>query len=152
MPKKSHSEEQMRALRQAEAGAKVSEICREFGISDALFISGGRSTLDWGSASCGNCGSCGRRTASLNGWWRISRWTGTSCKRSCKKSSKASPEARAGALDRGGLRSESTPGGGADENHAQDLGLQQAATPAGRIAAAAARAGGEPGYALAIEG
>jgi putative transposase len=38
MPKKGHSEEQiLRALRQAEAGAKVSDICREFGISDATF-------------------------------------------------------------------------------------------------------------------
>lgn len=38
MPNKGHSEEQiLRALRQAEAGAKVSEICREYGISDATF-------------------------------------------------------------------------------------------------------------------
>jgi putative transposase len=38
MPKKGHSEEQiLRALRQAEAGAKVSDICSEFGISDATF-------------------------------------------------------------------------------------------------------------------
>ena len=38
MPKKGHSEEQiLRALRQAETGAKVADICREFGISDATF-------------------------------------------------------------------------------------------------------------------
>jgi putative transposase len=38
MPKKGHSEEQiLRALRQAEAGAQVGDICREFGISDATF-------------------------------------------------------------------------------------------------------------------
>jgi len=38
MPKKGHSEEQiLRALRQAESGTKVSEICREHGISDATF-------------------------------------------------------------------------------------------------------------------
>jgi hypothetical protein len=37
VPKKGHSEEQiLRALRQAEAGAKVSEICRVNGISDGL--------------------------------------------------------------------------------------------------------------------
>ena len=35
MPKKGHSEEQiLRALHQAESGTKVSEICREHGISD----------------------------------------------------------------------------------------------------------------------
>jgi putative transposase len=38
MPKKGHSEEQiLRALRQAESGTRVSEICREYGISDATF-------------------------------------------------------------------------------------------------------------------
>jgi putative transposase len=38
MPKKGHSEEQiLRALRQAESGATVKEICREHGISDATF-------------------------------------------------------------------------------------------------------------------
>ena len=36
--RKGHSEEQiLRALRQTEAGARVSEICREHGISDATF-------------------------------------------------------------------------------------------------------------------
>lgn len=38
MPKKGHSEEQiLRALRQAEAGTKVSDICREHRNSDATF-------------------------------------------------------------------------------------------------------------------
>jgi putative transposase len=38
MPKKGHSEEQiLRALRQAEVGAEVGDICREFGISEAAF-------------------------------------------------------------------------------------------------------------------
>jgi putative transposase len=38
MPKKGHSEEQiLRALRQAENGTTVKEICREHGISDATF-------------------------------------------------------------------------------------------------------------------
>jgi len=38
MPKKGHSEEQiLRALRQAESGMRVSDICREHGISDATF-------------------------------------------------------------------------------------------------------------------
>jgi len=38
MPKKGHSEEQiLRALRQAESGTRVSDICREYGISEATF-------------------------------------------------------------------------------------------------------------------
>jgi len=40
MPRKGHTEEQiMHALRQAEAGKKVSDICREFGVSQQAFYS-----------------------------------------------------------------------------------------------------------------
>ena len=40
MPKKGRSEGQiLRALRQAESGTRVSEICREYGIRDATFYS-----------------------------------------------------------------------------------------------------------------
>ncbi|MBV8772687.1 MAG: transposase [Deltaproteobacteria bacterium] len=39
MAKKGHSKEQsLRALGQAESGSKVSEICREHGISEARFL------------------------------------------------------------------------------------------------------------------
>ena len=38
MAKKGHTEEQvMRALRQAEGGTRVAEICREHGVSEATF-------------------------------------------------------------------------------------------------------------------
>ncbi len=40
MPRKGHSEEEIvRALRQAEGGQKVSEICREMGVSQQSFYS-----------------------------------------------------------------------------------------------------------------
>jgi putative transposase len=40
MPRKGHSEEQiMMALRQVEAGKKVSDMCREMGISQQAFYS-----------------------------------------------------------------------------------------------------------------
>ena len=40
MPRRSHTEEQiMHALRQAEAGKKVSDLCRELGISQQAFYS-----------------------------------------------------------------------------------------------------------------
>lgn len=40
MPRKGHTEEQiMIALRQAEAGKKVSDICRELGVSQQAFYS-----------------------------------------------------------------------------------------------------------------
>jgi hypothetical protein len=45
MPKKGRSEEQiLRALRQAESGTKVSEICREYSISCVRLLSGARIT------------------------------------------------------------------------------------------------------------
>ena len=38
MAKKGHSEEQiLRALRQAEGGTRVADICREYGVSEATF-------------------------------------------------------------------------------------------------------------------
>jgi len=40
MPRKAHTEEQiMTALRQSEAGKKVSDICRELGVSQQAFYS-----------------------------------------------------------------------------------------------------------------
>ena len=47
MPKKGHIQEQiLRPLRQAESGTKVSDICREHGISDAAFYIWKKSTRD----------------------------------------------------------------------------------------------------------
>jgi putative transposase len=44
MPMRGHSEEQiLRALRQAESGTTVREICREHVISDAMFYNGKKS-------------------------------------------------------------------------------------------------------------
>jgi len=38
MPRRGHTEEQiLRALRQAESGTKISDICREHGISEATY-------------------------------------------------------------------------------------------------------------------
>ena len=46
MPRKGHSEEQIvYALRQAEAGKKVGDICREMGVSQQAFYS-------WKSVQC----------------------------------------------------------------------------------------------------
>ena len=40
MPRKGHTEEQIiRALREAEAGKKVADICRDFGVSQQAFYS-----------------------------------------------------------------------------------------------------------------
>ncbi len=47
MKKSKFTEEQIAfALRQAEGGVKVTEICRKMGISDATFLIGKRNTAD----------------------------------------------------------------------------------------------------------
>ena len=80
-----------------------------------------------------------------SGWSRISRWTGTSCRRSCKKSCKASSSTRAWALDADRLRAEHAAGVGADDDQSIDHELPEPARSAARAANADARAGGEPG-------
>lgn len=48
MPKKGHTEEQIVAvLRQVEAGARVEEVCRKAGISEARTISGSSNIRAW---------------------------------------------------------------------------------------------------------
>lgn len=94
MAKKGHSEEQiLRALRQAESGTRVGDVCREYEISEATYYVWKKKYSGLGLNECASCGSCARRTPSSSGWWRTSRWTGASCRRSRQKSSKASPSA-----------------------------------------------------------
>ena len=48
MPRKGHSEEQIiYALRQIEGGKKVSEVCREMGVSPKPCTGGSVGTVDW---------------------------------------------------------------------------------------------------------
>ena len=54
MPGKGHTEEQiLRALREAEAGKKAADICREMGVSPQVFYSWKRR---FAGPSYGNCG------------------------------------------------------------------------------------------------
>ena len=117
MAKKGHTEEQiLRALRQAEGGTRVADICREHGISEATYYIWKKKYSGLGLSELRELGSCARRTPSSSGWSRIFRWTGTSCRRSSKKSCKASPSTRAGAVDAGRLRTEHASGVGADDD------------------------------------
>src|SRR6516165_878980 len=117
MAKKGHSEEQiLHALRQAESGTRVSEICREYGITDATFYI-------WKKKYAGLAlnelrelrqlreenGKLKRLAADLSLVRHILR-------RLCKKSCKAPTGASAWAGDPSGLRAERTPRGGANEN------------------------------------
>ncbi len=100
MSKRGHTEEQiLRALHQAEGGTRVSDLCREHGISEATYYVWKKKYAGLGLSELRELGSCARRTRSSSGWWQICRWTGTCCRRSSEKSCKASSPARVGALD-----------------------------------------------------
>lgn len=52
MKKSRFTEEQIAyALKQAELGMTVGEICRKMGVAEATFTFGARSTADWGRQS-----------------------------------------------------------------------------------------------------
>ena len=63
MKRSKFTEEQVAyALRQAESGTPVSDVCRQPGVSEATFYVWKKSTLIWASASSGGCGSWRRKT------------------------------------------------------------------------------------------
>ena len=100
MSKRGHTEEQILwALHQAEGGTRISDLCREHGISEATYYVWKKKSPGLGLSERASSGSCVRRTRSSSGWWRICRWTGTCCRRSPEKNCKASSLARLGALD-----------------------------------------------------
>ena len=125
MAKKGHTEEQiLRALRQAEGGSRVTDICREHGnvlhLEEEVFGT-------WLERAARVSVSCARRTRSLSIWSRICHWIGTSSRRSCKKSCEASSSTRAWALDAERLRAEHTAGVGADDDQSIDHELLEPA-------------------------
>ena len=65
MSKRGHTEEQiLRALHQAEGGTRISDLCREHGISEATYYVWKKKYAGLGLRNCASSGSCGRRTAS----------------------------------------------------------------------------------------
>ena len=145
MPKKGHSEERiLRALRQAESGARVSDICREHGISDATFYIWKKKYSGLGLSELREL----RQLREENG--KLKRLVADlSLDRHILQEivqKKLAPSAtRARAVDTGSVRAERAPGGGAGEDHAQDLGIPEPTAASGWVAHAAARAGRKPG-------
>ncbi len=69
MKKSRFTEEQIAfALKQAELGTKVDEICRKMGISDATFYKWRKSTVDSDRLSYADSGSLRKRTISSSAW------------------------------------------------------------------------------------
>jgi putative transposase len=131
--KKGHTEEQiLRALRQAEGGSRVADICREHEISEATFYIWRKKYSGLGLSELREPRQLREENSSLSTWSRTSRWTVTSCRRSCKKSYEASSSTRAWALDANRLRTEHAAGVGADDDQPIDHELPQPARSAAR--------------------
>jgi putative transposase len=103
--KKGHTEEQItRALRQAEGGTRVADICREHGVSEAAFDVWKKKYSGLALNELRELRQLREENAKLKRLVAdLSRWIATSCRRSCKKSCKASPAARTGKLDASGV-------------------------------------------------
>ncbi|AJK13154.1 transposase family protein [Yersinia pestis str. Pestoides B] len=72
MKKTRYTEEQIAfALKQAETGTRVEEVCRKMGISEATFTTGRRSLGEWVSRNCAVFGSLRMRISASNVWWPI---------------------------------------------------------------------------------
>jgi transposase-like protein len=65
MKRSRFSEEQIvYAIRQAESGTPVGDLCRQLGVSDATFYAWEKRRMrTWASANCVGCGRWKRRTA-----------------------------------------------------------------------------------------
>jgi putative transposase len=146
MAKKGHSEEQiLRALRQAEAGTKVSEICREHGISDATFYIWKKKYSGLGLSELRELRQLREENGKLKRLVADLSLDRHILQEIVQKSCKAPSAAGAWAMDTSGLCAERTPGGGADEGHSKDFAIPEPTTSSGCSADAAARAGDEPG-------
>jgi putative transposase len=115
--KKGHSEEQiLRALRQAEGGTRVADICREHGISEATYYIWKKKYSGLGLSELRELRLLREENGKLKRLVADLSLTGTFSRRSCKKSCKASPPTRAGALDADGVRTEHAASVGADDD------------------------------------
>lgn len=108
MARRGHTEEQiLRALRQAESGTKVGDICREHGISEATYYIWKKRYAGLGLSELRELRQLREENSKLKRLVAdLSHWIGTCCRRSSEKSCKASPSARVGALGASRLRGE----------------------------------------------
>ena len=142
MAKRGHSEERIpRALRQAESGSRVADICREYGISEAAYyIYSGLGLNELREL---------RQLREENG--KLKRLaTDLSLDRHIlqeivKKGCKASPSMAAGAVDADGVRAQHAAGVGADDDQSVNDEPPEPKRSAARAAGEAARIGGARG-------
>ena len=104
MPRKGHSDEQiMYALRQVEAGKKVSEVCREMGVSSQAFYSWKRRFAGMGLTEVRELRQLREENRKLKALVADLSLENISCRKSWQKKSKACSAARAGSRDQGSI-------------------------------------------------
>jgi putative transposase len=90
----------------APGGTKISDICREHGISEATYYVWKKQYAGLGLSELCELRQLREENAKLKRWLPICRWTGTCCRGSSEKSCEASAPAQVGALDASRLRGE----------------------------------------------
>lgn len=134
MPKKGHGEEQiLRALRQTESGTKVSDICREHGISDATFYIWKKKYSGFGFERTSRAAAVarGERQAQAAGGGPVA---GPAYPAGDRAKKAVKPRHRRELGQRTQTVFVLSGRGGADADHSQDLGLPQSAASPGRLA------------------
>jgi len=90
MRKSRFTEEQIaHALRQAETGTPVTEVCRAMGISEQTYYHWKKKYGGLGIHEIRRLKLLEERTVALSNWWRTSRWTKSCCRTCCEKNCEA---------------------------------------------------------------
>ena len=146
MAKKGHTEEQiLRAMRQAEGGTRVADICREHGISEATFYIWKKKYSGLGLSELRELRQLREENSKLKHLVADLSLDRHILQEIVQKKLEASSSTRAWALDANRLSTELPAGVGADDDQSIDDELPEPARSAARAANADARAGGEPG-------
>jgi len=99
------SEEQIvHALRQAEGGTAVADICRKMEITETTFYRWKKKYFGLGVSELRELKLLREEIASSKASWRISRSTSRSCGKASQKNSRAGGQARVGAVGRTSVR------------------------------------------------
>jgi len=144
MPRKGHTEEQiLQALRQAEGGERVTEVCRKLGISEQTFYTWRRKYAGVGLGELRELRQLRDENGKLKKLVADLSLDRHMLQEIVRKSSKASSQARVGALDTSRLPGERASGVEAASRAAIFVALQDSSRPAGTSADAIAGASGQ---------
>ncbi len=97
MKRSRFSEEQIvYAIRQAESGTQIGDLCGQLGVSEATSYTWKKQYARLGVSELRRLARRKRETPDSNGWWRTSRSISICGRRPCEKKSKARTPSRTG--------------------------------------------------------